>query len=284
MPRAHITESERARRRLLQQQKIAKARRVLGGGFAIGTAFAVFKWIREYQLETRQHRQYEFALEWARRERMRTDTEFRLRQELRAAEERKTLEQRLREQEEYLQRQEEFMQRQAEAAMQQLRARAAQNAQVDARNAAEAKFVAEHQPPVIDPNTLPECYGPDPISREEVDLKNNPDAVAIIYDGSGSPLRAHCYERSNFANWWADGNLSYSSLPYAYDSPENRNDTYRIYNLYNDQTYISENSKNLLLENNATKIFQRVFYKDVHTHKGLIKLYVLIPVPVAESQ
>jgi len=286
MPRARITESERARRRLLQQQKIAKARRVLGSGFAIGTAFAIFKWIREYQLEQRQHRQHKIALEWARQERMRTDAEFRLRatarQEQRAAEERKNPEQRLREQEEFMQRQEEFMQRQAEAAMQQLhynqRARAASNVQVDARNAAEAKFVAEHQPRPIDPNTLPECYGPDPISQEDVDLKENPDAVAIIYERGAPSIRAHCYERQNFAYWWAPGNLGSSSL-YAYDDPQNRSD-YQIFRLPNDQTYVTENSTKVLLTDAATKIFQRVFYKDVHTHKGLIKLYVLVPVPV----
>jgi len=240
---AKITDAERARRRLHQQQKIAKTRKVLGGGLFAGSVFGIFKLIQHIEEEKRHNA----ALMWARIERRRIAQ---------------------------LSEAERNLRRVISEAFSEIRSE--QQRRNAPRIDAEAKFVADHQPPPIDPNTLPECYGPDPVSQEEVNLKENADAVAIIYE-RGQPLRAHCYERTNFEAWWAPGNMGSCSL-YAYDNPENRSD-YQIFRLPNDQTYVTENSTKVILTNPA-KIFQRVFYKDVHTHKGMIKLYVLIPVPV----
>jgi len=315
---AKITDAERARRRLHQQQKIAKARKVLGGGFALGTAFAIFKWVREFQEDKRRKQDNAAALQWARLERARMDPNFRRRlleqveHERKQMEERDNLERlrlandpariqrfneqrlrdyqafqqsRLREEQKFQEHVAAFQRYEEEELQYNLRRAVEVNAPRQAadltRNAAEAKFVAEQKlilSPIDAQNNLPECYGPDPVSQEDVDLKSNSDAVAIIYErGDGQPLRAHCYERSNFKTWWAPGNLGSSSL-YAYDSPQNRSD-YQIFRLPNDLTYVTENSTKVILENPA-KIFQRIHYKDVHTHKGIMKLYVLVPVPV----
>jgi len=311
-------EEKRARRRRLQMKKVAKARKVLGPGLAVGAAFGIGMFIKNIINERRLERQEQLALEWTRQERLRRDAEFKQRDEQRRERERRTaaeMEERERDRlandaerlREYnaryiasrdsamalaAEREREFQEYIAErdsamalaaaaeerrqAAIREVNERYEQRQQiVDTRNAVETKFVQENPPLPI--QAVPECFGPDPISQEEVNLAENEDAVAVIYE-RGNPLRAHCFERGNFESWWSNANL-YHSSKYAYDRNQ-PNSRYQIFRLYNDQTYITENSTKIIRENPA-KVFQRVFFKKVVSGPDSLDLYVLIPVPVA---
>jgi len=305
-----ISEQERARRRHLQMKKVAKARKVLGAGLAVGATFGIGMFIKNIIDERRLERQEQLALEWTRQQRLRRDAEFRQRDEQRRERERRAegrlidrlaaAPERERNYEEYVATRIHAMalaavtehKRQVAEQKRQVNPRYGDRQQIEdarnaadavrnladaARNAAEAKFVRENPPLPI--QGLPECFGPDPISQEEVNLTDNRDAVAIIYE-RGNPLRAHCFERPNFEDWWSNANLFHSSK-YAYDRNQ-PNSQYQIFRLYNDQTYITEYSTKILRESPA-KVFQRVFFKKVlsGTDAVSIDLHVLIPVPVA---
>lgn len=277
MPQQRMSDAAKARRRKVQELKISRARKILGGILAVGAGFGVINFFRGERKRMEQNR---LAQEWARQERLRTDAQFRARQQ-RLIQEDREFAQRMAENEAHfrahvpenrqlpqiLREAQEEYDAQILAGRQRQRERVPREHKIS--EPSEAEFVAQHQPPPI--AQLPECYGVDAISGEEINFADaEQDAIAIIYART-NPLKAHCFQRGNFEPWWAQSNL-YHSAKYANINGVN----VHIFRLYHDHTYITKDSVDTLLTNPA-KVFQLVLYKKL---PGNIDLHVVIPVQV----